>query len=70
MKQNPKSNDSNPVVQLQARHLGKLAGVVGDKQGLLAQSVGGNHGVRRADGCARHGAPGQPDAVAVLSAAD
>ena len=67
MKQNPKSNDSNPVVQLQARHLGKLAGVVGDQQGLLAQGVDGNHGVRRADGCACHGAPGQPDAGAVLN---
>ncbi len=70
MKQNPKSNDSNPVVQLQARHLGKLAGVVGDQQGLLAQGVGGNHCVRRADGGAHHGVPGQPEAGAVLSAAD
>jgi hypothetical protein len=33
----------------------------------LAQGVGGNHGVRRADGCACHGAPGQPDAGAVFN---
>ena len=70
MKQNPKSNDSNPVVQLQARHLGKLAGVVGDQQGLLAQSVSGDHCAWRADGGAHHGVPGQPEAGAVLSAAD
>jgi len=41
-----KSGNCDPVVQLQARHLGKLTDVVGDQQGLLAQGVGGNHGVQ------------------------
>jgi len=30
------SDGSGPVVQLQARHLRKLAGVIGDQRGLLA----------------------------------
>jgi len=38
-----------PVLHVQARHLGKLAGVVGDQRCLLAESVGGDHGVKRAN---------------------
>ena len=39
----------HPVLHVQARHLGKLAGVVGDQRCLLAESVGGDHGVQRAN---------------------
>ena len=39
----------HPVLHMQARHLGKLAGVVGDQRCLLAESVGGDHGVQRAN---------------------
>jgi len=34
---------------LQARHLGKVAGVVGDKHCLMAEGLGGDHGVERAN---------------------
>jgi len=39
----------HPVLHVQARYLGKLAGVVGDQRSLLAESVGGDHGVQRAN---------------------
>jgi hypothetical protein len=34
---------------MQAEHLGKLADVVGDQGGLLAESMGGDHRVERAN---------------------
>lgn len=40
-------SSGHPVLHIQARHLAKFAGVVGDQRRLLAEGVGGDHGVER-----------------------
>ena len=42
-------NSGYPVLHAQARHQGKVAGVVGDQRCQVAEGVGGDHGVEQAN---------------------